>query len=181
MAAALRGAWRTMALTGHGPAELLAALEKVLVSERRSDELFATVACVWISPDRRQVTIALAGHPPPLLVHHGNTSVVRVPHGPALGIDGAGASWPSSSLEVEPPWLLLCYTDGLVEGHDAPDSSSRFGIERLADTVVALAGEQMDPARLLDRLLAMVQTANGGQLADDVAIVCLVVSGRARP
>jgi len=54
VAVALRVAWRTMVLTGHGPAELLAGLDQVLLRERRTDELFATVACVWVDPDRRR-------------------------------------------------------------------------------------------------------------------------------
>jgi len=171
---ALRVAWRTMVLTGHGPAELLAGLDQVLVSERRTEELFATVACVWVCPDRRQTTIALAGHPPPLLVDAGQARVLDVPHGPALGIDAADDEpWPSSTLTLERPWLLLCYTDGLVEGRHGPGTTERFGIERLVGTVTALAGQHPQPPELLDRLLATVQAANGGQLSDDVAIVCL--------
>jgi PAS domain S-box-containing protein len=176
VAVALRAAWRTMVLTGHGPSELLAALDRVLGSERRTDELFATVACVWVSPDRRQATIALAGHPPPLLIDAGQASVLDVAHGPALGIDAADDQpWPSSTVALEPPWLLLCYTDGLVEGRHGPGTTERFGVERLVDTATALAGQGPQPADLLDRLLVTVQAANGGQLSDDVAIVCLAV------
>jgi PAS domain S-box-containing protein len=172
---ALRAAWRAMVLTGHGSAELLAGLDRVLVSERRTEELFATVALVWVDPDREQITVALAGHPPPLLVAAGEVAVLDVPHGPALGID-AGALWVSSTLRLERPWLLLCYTDGLVEGRHAPGTTERFGIERLLDTVTALAGQQLQPSGLLDQLLATVQAANGGQLSDDVAIVAVAVT-----
>jgi PAS domain S-box-containing protein len=176
VAVALRVAWRTMVLTGHGPAELLAGLDQVLACERRTDELFATVACVWVSPDREQTTIALAGHPPPLLVHAGQVRVVDIPHGPALGIDAADEEpWPSSTLPLERPWLLLCYTDGLVEGRYGPGTTERFGIERLVDTLTGLADQHPQATELLDRLLATVQAANGGQLSDDVAIVCLTV------
>jgi serine phosphatase RsbU (regulator of sigma subunit) len=78
---------------------------------------------------------------------------------------------------LERPWLLLCYTDGLVEGRERPDTTERFGIERLVDTVAALTGRHPQPTELLDELLATVQDANGGQLSDDVAIVCLTVRG----
>jgi PAS domain S-box-containing protein len=172
---ALRFAWRTMVLTGHGAAELLAGLEQVLLGERRTDELFATIVCLWVSPDREQVTIALAGHPPPVLVQAGQARVVDIPYGPALGIDAAfGAEpWPASTVALDRPWLLLCYTDGLVEGRSDPDTTERFGIERLVETLTALAAQDPQPAELVDRLLASVQTANGGQLSDDVAIVGL--------
>ena len=176
VAVALRFAWRTMVLTGHGPADLLRGLDQVLLRERRTEELFATVACVWVGPDRRQVTIALAGHPPPLLVEDGRVGVLEVPHGPALGIEPDGDEpWPASTLTLERPWLLLCYTDGLVEGRNGAGATERFGIERLVDTVTTLADRHPRPTELLDRLLATVQDANGGQLSDDVAIVCLSV------
>jgi PAS domain S-box-containing protein len=178
VAVALRVAWRTMVLTGHGPAELLAGLDQMLLRERRTDELFATVACVWVDPDRRRATVALAGHPPPLLVEGDRVRVLDVPHGRALGIDhGGDEPWPASTLTLERPWLLLCYTDGLVEGRHGPGTTERFGIERLVDTVTALAGRHPQPRELLDELLATVQDANGGQLSDDVAIVCLAVRG----
>jgi len=149
----------------------------VLVCERRTEELFATVACAWVSPDRRQATVALAGHPPPLLVRADRVSVVDVPYGPALGIDVAGdGQWPSGTLALERPWMLLCYTDGLVEGRQEPGSAERFGIERLAATVTTLTSQRAAPEELLDRLLEVVETANGGQLSDDVAIVCLSAS-----
>ena len=176
VAVALRVAWRTMVLTGHGPADLLAGLDQVLVCERRSDELFATVACAWLDPERRRLTLALAGHPPPLLVHAGQARVLEIPHGPALGIGAADPAWPASTMAVERPFILLCYTDGLVEGHDAPGSRERFGVRRLARTATTLAAQDPDPTRLLDRLLAAVQTANGGQLSDDIAIGALAAA-----
>jgi PAS domain S-box-containing protein len=179
VAVALRFAWRTMVLTGHGPADLLAGLDRVLLRERRSEEVFATVACVWVHPDRRQATVALAGHPPPLLVEAGRARVLDLRGGAALGIEPGGDDpWPSSTLTLERPWLLLCYTDGLIEGRQGPGSSERFGIERLVETVTALAPRHPQPGELLDRLLATVQAANGGQLSDDVAIVCLAVPRR---
>jgi serine phosphatase RsbU (regulator of sigma subunit) len=179
---ALRVAWRTMVLAGDGPAELLAGLDRVLEWERRTEELFATVACVWVSPDRRQATLALAGHPPPLLVDAGGARILDVPHGAALGIGGGDAEpWPASAVTLERPWLLLCYTDGLVEGRAEPGATERFGIERLLDTVAALAARQTPATELLDRLLATAQAANGGQLSDDVAIVCLSARGERPP
>ena len=69
----------------------------------------------------------------------------------------------------------MCYTDGLIEGRRTPDTAERFGIERLADTITALSA-RAEPEEWLDRLLAVVQEANGGRLSDDVAIVCLEAS-----
>ena len=78
-------------------------------------------------------------------------------------------------MTLDRPWLLLCYTDGLVEGRRSPDATERFGIERLAATVQDLCRLHPEPTGLLDRLLTTVQATNGGQLSDDVAIVCLTI------
>jgi PAS domain S-box-containing protein len=170
---ALRIAWRSMVLTDHEAPDLLVGLDRVLAAERRNDELYATVVCIWVSPDRRRATVALAGHPPPLLIRHGRVSVVEAPCGLALGIDGVGEAWQSATVELGEEWLLLCYTDGLIEGRIAPGTAERFGVERLVEHLEALGGEQVRIDDLLDRILGVVQRANGGQLSDDVAIVCI--------
>jgi PAS domain S-box-containing protein len=172
VAVALRAAWRGLVLSGHGPEALLEGLDKVLVANRPSEEIFTTVCCTWISPDRGRVTVALAGHPPPLLVRGGRVAVAEVPGGPALGILEDRYAWDARTLEVGDEWTLLCYTDGLVEGLRAPGSMERFGIDALVGTVAGLLGTADDLDAALDDLLAAVRAANGGELSDDVAILC---------
>jgi len=175
---ALRSAWRALVLTGHGPEELLDGLDRMLAGNRQSEELFATVCCCWIAPGRDRITVALAGHPPPLVAAGGGVAEVKVPAGPALGIFDAGWSWEAGMLEPGEDWTLLCYTDGLVEGRRRPGSVERFGAEALVEAAAGLlaGGAGVDDA--LDRLLDLVVEANGGDLSDDVAILCL---SRARP
>jgi hypothetical protein len=48
----------------------------------------------------------------------------------------------------------------------------RFGIEALAETVAGLLEATGGLDELLDRLLEVVHTANGGDLSDDIAILC---------
>jgi PAS domain S-box-containing protein len=170
---ALRSAWRALVLTGHGPEELLDGLDKVLVRDRQSEELFATVCCCWVGPGRDRITVALAGHPPPLLARDGRVEVVEGPSGPALGIHDQGYPWEAGQLEAAGAWTLLCYTDGLVEGRAAPGSRERFGIDALVATAAELLTGSGGLEDVLDRLLDVVHEANGGDLSDDVAILCL--------
>jgi PAS domain S-box-containing protein len=170
---ALRAAWRALVLTGHDPDDLLDGLDKVLARDRQSEEMFATVCCCWVSPDRHRITVALAGHPPPLLASDGQVQVVEVPGGPALGIFDHRYPWPSGTVEVAGPWTLQCYTDGLVEGRRTPGSVDRFGIEALVEAAAGLLGRSAGLEEVLDRLLDAVHEANGGDLSDDVAILCL--------
>jgi integral membrane sensor domain MASE1 len=174
---ALRAAWRGLVLSGHGPRGLLDGLDKVLVANRPSEEMFTTVCCTWISPDRARVTVAPAGHHPPLLVSGGRVRVEELPEGPALGILDHSYEWEARTLEVGDGWTLLCYTDGLVEGLRAPDSVDRFGTDGLVETVTALLATGRGLDAMLDGVLAAVRDANGGDLSDDVAILCCARSG----
>jgi serine phosphatase RsbU (regulator of sigma subunit) len=175
---ALRAAWRALVLTGHRHDDLLDGLDKVLARERESVEMFATVCCCWVGPDRGRVTVALAGHPPPLLARAGRVEVLQIPGGPALGIYDQRYPWPAGVVEVEGPWTLLCYTDGLVEGRRAPGSVERFGVEAVVEAAAGMLGEGSGLEEVLDRLLDVVQEANGGDLSDDVAILCLSSRGQ---
>ena len=170
---ALRSAWRALVLTDHGPADLLDGLDKVLTCNRQSEELYATVCCCWIDPAHERITVALAGHPPPLLAQGGEMRVVEVPSGPGLGIFDHPYPWEAGELEVGGDWTLLCYTDGLVEGRSAPGSVERFGIDALAAAAAGLLGHGTGTDELLDGLLDVVHQANGGELSDDVAILCV--------
>jgi PAS domain S-box-containing protein len=175
---ALRAAWRALILAGHGPRDVLDGLDKMLVTNRPSEEMFATVCCLWASPDCRRLTVALAGHPPPLLTRGDQVDIVDVAGGPALGILDQGYSWEADVLEVGDDWALLCYTDGLIEGLRAPGSVERFGIEALCDATTKLVGAQVDIDALLDGLLEVVLEANGQDLSDDIAMLCLATSVR---
>jgi PAS domain S-box-containing protein len=170
---ALRAAWRALVLAGHDPGDLLDGLDKVLVHDRPSEEMFTTVCCAWISPDRGRVTVALAGHPPPLLVRAGAVQAVDVPGGPALGVLDDGYPWEAGVLEVGDAWTLLCYTDGLIEGRLAPGAVERFGIGELVEVVRGQLAVAAGLDGLLDGLLGVVQAANGADLSDDVAILCV--------
>src|SRR4029450_3622805 len=61
----LRVAWRALVLAGVPDGEVISAIEHVLTSERRSPEIFATLAMVTVDRARAQATVRLAGHPPP--------------------------------------------------------------------------------------------------------------------
>jgi PAS domain S-box-containing protein len=170
---ALRAAWRALTLTGHPLSEVLDGLDEVLVRDRPSEEMFTTVCCLRISPDRHEVVVASAGHPPPLLATGGRVEVVDAVGQPALGILEHGHSWQTMRLAVGDAWTLLCYTDGLIEGLRKPGSSERFGIEPLLATAAELLADQASMDELLDGLLDTVHSANGGELSDDVAMLCV--------
>src|SRR6266542_2760315 len=173
---ALRAAWRALTLTGHGLGEVLDGLHEVLVRDRPTEEMFTTVCCLRISPDRHEILVASAGHPPPLLATDGTVQIVDAVGEPALGILEEGHAWQTVRLRVGDAWTLLCYTDGLIEGLQAPDSTERFGVEALSATASRLLAEQAGIDGLLDGLLDVVHQANGGDLSDDIAMLCVAAA-----
>src|SRR6266487_3600033 len=146
---------------------------EVLVRDRPTEEMFTTVCCLRISPDRHEILVASAGHPPPLLATDGTVQIVEAVGQPALGVLEQAHAWRTVRLRVADPWTMLCYTDGLIEGLQTPDSSERFGIEALSATATTLLAERVSMDALLDGLLDVVHQANGGDLSDDIAMLCV--------
>jgi anti-sigma regulatory factor (Ser/Thr protein kinase)/putative methionine-R-sulfoxide reductase with GAF domain len=168
-AAALMGQLRTglraYALEGHPPGRALSLLDGLLQTLRGRG--MATVAYAVVDLDSGAVTMANAGHPPPLLVPRaGEPRLLDVRPAPPLGAMPF-ARFDEAEARLEVGDALVLYTDGLVEVRDVP----------LAQTLAALRGAAGAPhARahaeaLCDALLeAMV---DGRSADDDVALVAL--------
>src|SRR4029450_6410943 len=117
LAAVLKGAFRSLAGEGAGPARILNRLDR-LVAREGGDEDFVTALAGRLHPDGR-ILLASAGHPAPL---GAGPRLVQV--AAPLGL---GTQANESQAHLRPGDRLVCYTDGLVEARDA-------------------AGEFLDPA-----------------------------------
>ncbi|MFF9328085.1 SpoIIE family protein phosphatase [Streptomyces sp. NPDC014776] len=167
-AAALMGQVRTAV---HAHVALGAAPDQVLSRTNRlltdlGPDLFTSCLYAHVDTGRGQVTLASAGHPPPVL--RGPDGVARpvdVTPGPLLGID-PDAEFPVTAVPLPPGAMLAFYTDGLIEepGRDLDDA-----IAHLAGQLARLDGS--DPDVLVDDLLAAA--GPGGQRTDDIALLLL--------
>jgi serine phosphatase RsbU (regulator of sigma subunit) len=150
------------ALTGD-PLVALSTLNRALLA--RGDSALCSVAALAISEDPlKPVRIAVAGHPPPLLVD--GETVSEVPGaGPVLGafID---AEWGLDYTVIGPGQQIVVVTDGIAE---ACGQGGRFGEERLR----AELGGAIGPVQAVQRLEGALQSFTGGSLEDDVAILAL--------
>jgi len=81
---------------------------------KRYPEAIVTAFVAIVSPDRRTVRFANAGHPPPML-RRGSEFIELRASGLPLGLRQMAASEPSESLELCEGDLLVLYTDGLIE------------------------------------------------------------------
>jgi serine phosphatase RsbU (regulator of sigma subunit) len=175
----LRVAWRTLVLAGADPDTILSTMDSVLVTERASDEVFATVAMVRLSRPEGTLRIWRAGHPVPVIVRDGQVSPAHEGEPTlALGIV-SGSDWPRTDEQVGPDASVLLFTDGLIEGYDGNSIRGRLGEAALYGILADLVAQGLDPDRLCDTLLAEVRTRNGGELTNDVAVLMLSWSGRA--
>jgi serine phosphatase RsbU (regulator of sigma subunit) len=169
----LRIAWRALTLAGLCGDELLSTLQQVLEHERDNDEIFATLCTVDIAPDGRRAGLCLAGHPSPLIARRDRPAEL-LPHdnnGPALGLL-PHARWPRTQVELGRAWSLMLYTDGLIEGRIG-QGRERLGQDGMVELVRRRLAEGLTGEGLLRATVKEVRDLNGGELADDVAVVLL--------
>ncbi|SCF68791.1 Serine phosphatase RsbU, regulator of sigma subunit [Streptomyces sp. MnatMP-M17] len=171
----LRIAWRALTLAGLCGDRLLSTLQQVLEHERESEEIFATLCTVDITPDGRRAGLCLAGHPSPLITRKGRAAHL-LPYeeegGPALGLLPR-ARWPRRQVELGASWGLMLYTDGLIEGRAAPGATRRLGQEGMVEMINAQLARGLTGDDLLESAVAQARELNGGELTDDVAVLLL--------
>ncbi|MBB5915185.1 serine phosphatase RsbU (regulator of sigma subunit) [Nocardia transvalensis] len=174
---ALRIAWRALVLAGISGPRLLRLLEDMLIAERTSDDIFATMTTMTLAPDRRGARLLRAGHPG-MLVHRGDAvDWVEVPGGAALGLLPDPVDRPVHEMTLAPGTGLMLFTDGLFEGY-AGVGDDRLNEEGLL--ALARAAADLGPADFVDGLIAGAEALaeERGGLSDDVAAVYLRWSDR---
>jgi serine phosphatase RsbU (regulator of sigma subunit) len=159
--AALRYAIHAYAAQDDSPTEILTKLSKLItISET---EGFATVLCGTIDVATHRVTIASAGHLPPLLVTEGGAEFVGIATGVPVGVVRA-SPYESVSVTVPANSTLVVYTDGLVERRG---ESLDVGLERLRAAAVRSDGSL--EAMLTGLVEDLAQTGSD----DDTAVLGL--------
>ena len=148
------------------PGEVLGLLNAAILRQHR-DVRFCTVLHGRLRADGR-LTLASAGHPPPLLRRADGTVEAVASSGPLLGVLPE-VEHPDVSVELKPGDVLVSYTDGVTEGR-GPEGL--FGDERLADLLAASAE---DAEAIADRITAAVLDFQGGRTQDDLALLVLRV------
>jgi PAS domain-containing protein len=180
----LRTAVRTLADVDLPPDELLTHLDDLVLHLagdqpdghlQPAGESGATCLYTVYDPVSRQLTMASAGHPPPLIIaQDGTRTPVPVHPGPPLGI--GGLPFEAAGLELPEGSLLALYTDGLVESRERDVDQrtaelqralnhSTSSLEALCDTVMdaMLPQRRTDDAALL---LVRTHALNPQHVAD---------------
>jgi len=150
------------ALTGD-PVIALRTLNRELLTRRGA--ALCSVAAMAVSEDPAEgVRLAIAGHPPPLLVDAGSVTEACSP-APVLGAFSEEA-WRIEATAVAPGQQLVVVTDGVTE---AAGESGRFGEERLRAELVGVPS----PALAAQRIEGALHEFTAGLLEDDAAIIAI--------
>lgn len=120
----------------HTPAEVLAALNERINAARLNMRFVAMLFAV-LDPTVRQLIIANAGNPYPLLMRKGKIEEIPV-SGIPLGLM-AGTRYEPVSLDVQPGDTVILVSDGILECQSSKHES--FGAERLAAVLVSLPSD----------------------------------------
>ncbi|HET8954058.1 MAG TPA: SpoIIE family protein phosphatase [Solirubrobacterales bacterium] len=150
------------ALTGD-PVVALRTLNRELLA--RQGAALCSVAAMAISEDPTEpVRLAVAGHPPPLLIDGATVTEVANP-APVLGAF-TDEAWTLESTPVAPGQQLVVVTDGVT---DVVGDGERFGEERLHAQLRGVSS----PALAAQRIEGALHEFAGGTLDDDAAILVI--------
>ncbi|MGW2298485.1 PP2C family protein-serine/threonine phosphatase [Streptomyces violaceorubidus] len=167
----LRASLRAYAvMEGEDPVAVLSDLELLLrlTEPARS----ATALFGYCEPALRRITLAGAGHSPPLLIGQRRTEFVETSVSAPLGML---ACWeaPSVELQAEPGETVLLYTDGLL--HRTGDPADRaFARLHAAAAGVPRAARQ-DPDAVVEHVLGTVLPDGKAAAHSEEDVVLLAV------
>ncbi|HEV3071922.1 MAG TPA: GAF domain-containing SpoIIE family protein phosphatase [Solirubrobacteraceae bacterium] len=160
---------RAVAMNGQSPAGMLSTLHEALRSQPLGMDL-CTVCLVMLERDDEggaMLTVALAGHPAPLLID-GNGDVREIGHyGTLLGVIDP-VKIEEIRVRMQDDETLLLYTDGVSEA-GAPDRPlSERGLRALCAEAPGLT-----LAELLEGIEVAALARTEGKLRDDIALLAL--------
>ena len=148
------------------PAALLEQLDVFANDPAVSGAFGASVAIILVDTETNLATVAIAGHPPPLMrTPDGNVQWLDAPHGALLGVSNA----PRTEFTIAAPArsTFFLYTDGLVERR-REDLGERLDL--VAQTMRSCSDS---PHECCESILGQLLT---GHQSDDVAVLCVRVN-----
>ncbi len=173
----LRAAWRALALRHLDAATAMETLNHLIMEESDLAEakrglmsVIATVCVVELPADRSSATFVNAGHPPALLLSGGEVAPMPL-GGPPLGVELC--DWTAVTVALPSSWVLLLYTDGIIEARAEPGAQARIGIEGFASLFARSASTEAQTGPELRGLMSHVERMNGGPLPDDATLLAL--------
>jgi sigma-B regulation protein RsbU (phosphoserine phosphatase) len=147
-----------------------AAIEQTnnyMAANQNASMMFATVFLAAVNKLTGAIDYLCAGHESPVLIRRGEVQLLDRVSGPAIGLF-EGASYMSSTLQLERGDTLVIYSDGLVDARDP--SNEGWGHERLVDLLSGVKPESS--ANLLKTVVSVVdEHMAGSDQFDDLTVM----------
>ena len=151
-----------------GPAETLARANRRLIEHQRATTRFATAIAGLLDCRTRRLRLAVAGHPPAILLRPGQLPQQIEASGGLLGIF-PDEEYSEVEIDLQPNDRLLLYSDGFEQAF-FEDGASRH-IEEFGK----LAGV-LDCEQLVNEIAARIDAQSGSlHQADDLTLLCISV------
>ena len=167
--ARLYSAVRLHLFTQPTPGKVLAALNEEIHTQGMGHR-FVTFVLLMLNPETHELTIANAGHLPPIVRSPDGeaTSIGRKESGMPLGIR-SNQQYGELTLQIEPGTNLTVYTDGITEAMNP--AHDLFGRVRLEEFIAAHPGSA---EQLVKTIVTEVDRFCGNRpQRDDMCVVCL--------
>lgn len=160
------------------PGEVLDRLNRRLALWDHDDSYFTMI--YGIADGQGRVSLAIAGHPPPIICEPGAVAEIKSASGTPIGLFEE-IDVETIDLEMARGARLLLYSDGIVEAENS--AFEPFGDRRLQDWVFETQNQpaQAALAHLEARLRGWVGPTDGAEsgLSDDATAVLLEFTGTA--
>ena len=161
---------RAFAIRNPQPSSVLYHLNNALVTGFGEDR-FATLMYALFDPSEGKLTIAVGGHPPPL-IYRAETRSVEV-----VGMQGSiVGAFPDQAFDqgmftLGPRDVMLAFTDGLVEARSGGELYGRDRVVESFTRLAASASADEVTKRVFDDAKAF------GDINDDTVVFALVCAG----
>ncbi len=164
---------RAAAIADQSPAGMLATLHQALLRQPPGADL-CTVCLIMLvrETDGARLTIALAGHPPPLLIGADGEVEQVGRSGTVLGVIDP-VSIDEHEISLGAGETLLMYTDGVIEAGRPDHLLGEDGLRELC-----AAAPKLPLTSFLQHIELAARTHAQGALRDDIALLGLRIAGR---
>jgi PAS domain S-box-containing protein len=163
----IRSSVRALAYIDPSPSFVLSKTNQALLAQTEPED-FATALLLVLNMATREIGVACAGHPPPILCGRQSESL-NIPIGFPLGL--FAETYKESYLKLKKEECVVLYTDGLTEARRDLRFFGEKGVLRALSSVPA-----KEPREIVDCLLKSVKDFSEGKLKDDIALVAFCLS-----
>jgi len=168
-----RSLLRSSSVGNLSPAAVLDIVNQSIFPDIKQD-MFVSLLYLILERGSHNITLARAGHEPPLLLRSASGEVETIePQGLAAGIDRGNVFRrvvKDFRFTMEPGDILTLYTDGLIEATNP--SGDEFGIEGLTKLISGSADKS--PREIVDFVEESVSAFSDGSVQnDDITLIAV--------